>query len=1172
MSARLALLFALAIAATTIGSCSSGLGNNLPDDSAPVDNGDNPNLPVGLDVGVMPTSPIGEPAVAGVVVPAIGAAPQREIVLLAFSTAANAADADGVGGALSRDAVTDANSQSDVFVAAICAQDIDPRAFSQSLAGKFRHPRCATCHSMERSDTLAFTSSPQAHAGPAPGSGFPINAPETCAPCHVNSTNFPVPGWQAPAASFDLRSKTVAELAQAAQGVPADETEHFVTDPRVLWALDSGVLPQVGGRNGRADDDHDGVLEPEDSDGVNRTVPGGSRVFLEEIEAWRESGLLVSNAAAVKDITLASRASGGSAAPNGASGAPRVLWVPNGAFNPAAPVASNPIGTLFVVYQSTGSDIAGTDNNGASDVFRAAVQLRAAADGSLDLLYVSTELCSATNGTSIAGDAASTAPAIGGANGTLVVFQSVATNLVAGDGNGASDVFVRTAGSTSTLRLSLGNAASEAPAIDPTGTTVAFESDATDLIAGDQNGERDVFFVPADGSGSPTRASVTGNGSEGTGGASSAASVHVAGGRTRVVFQSNKTNLATGLVAATNVYLFDSAQAGTTLLNQRVSPSGDAIGNGSARAPVITADGSVIAFESEASNIDALRPTDGNRASDVFLLETTQLASGNVLPFRISVAATSLTDGNGASTRPTAGVFTGSANFQTGFIAYSTAATNLGTADSTPIMVSFLDETSGVTADFTTDVTRGAAPLTVQFTDRSLGSPTAWQWDFDNDGNVDSTLQNPSFTYTTPGTYDVRLVATNEVGSVTETKAAVVTVFEPVVAGFTPSTTSGPAPLAVTFTNTSTGAASFLWDFGDGTSSTATSPVKTFASGGSFLVTLTATGPGGVDTETRTITAASSASFTITAGPGQIGASTTAYESTTLTFTSTSTGSPTSFSWDFDSVGAPGTLTATGSTVNRSFPGTTSSTRTFVVRLTVNGPGGQAQTTRNLIIVSDTETATLQAAGDTTIYSESTGFSNGAGAKIVVGSAYSGVAIVGFRRSPLRFDLSGTVPNTSTINSVQVQLTLVSPTAVAPTANQNTGDRNIRFRRLTTAWTEGTTAPAAFGQGIAATGGDATWASPWTTAGGDVAQSSGNPINSTTLVVGNTLQAYTTTNGAQMVADVQGWANDPATNFGWLLVGDEIAARTVKFFEARNPSSTTPGEPRLVVGYTRPLF
>jgi PKD repeat protein len=477
-----------------------------------------------------------------------------------------------------------------------------------------------------------------------------------------------------------------------------------------------------------------------------------------------------------------------------------------------------------------------------------------------------------------------------------------------------------------------------------------------------------------------------------------------------------------------------------------------------------------------------------------------------------------------------------------------------------------------IEADFTATPTSGTAPLLVNFTDTSTQSPTAWQWDFDNDGNVDSTLQNPSFTYTTPGTYDVRLVATNEVGSVTETKAAVVTVFEPVVAGFTPSTTSGPAPLAVTFTNTSTGAASFLWDFGDGTSSTATSPVKTFASGGSFLVTLTATGPGGVDTETRTITAASSASFTITAGPGQIGASTTAYESTTLTFTSTSTGSPTSFSWDFDSVGAPGTLTATGSTVNRSFPGTTSSTRTFVVRLTVNGPGGQAQTTRNLIIVSDTETATLQAAGDTTIYSESTGFSNGAGAKIVVGSAYSGVAIVGFRRSPLRFDLSGTVPNTSTINSVQVQLTLVSPTAVAPTANQNTGDRNIRFRRLTTAWTEGTTAPAAFGQGIAATGGDATWASPWTTAGGDVAQSSGNPINSTTLVVGNTLQAYTTTNGAQMVADVQGWANDPATNFGWLLVGDEIAARTVKFFEARNPSSTTPGEPRLVVGYTRPLF
>ena len=74
-------------------------------------------------------------------------------------------------------------------------------------------------------------------------------------------------------------------------------------------------------------------------------------------------------------------------------------------------------------------------------------------------------------------------------------------------------------------------------------------------------------------------------------------------------------------------------------------------------------------------------------------------------------------------------------------------------------------------ADFEADMTSGTAPLTVQFTDLSSNTPTSWAWDFYNDGTVDSTLQNPSCTYSTAGTYTVKLTATNEGGSDDEIKS-----------------------------------------------------------------------------------------------------------------------------------------------------------------------------------------------------------------------------------------------------------------------------------------------------------------------------------------------------------------------------------------------------------------
>ncbi|RKY16567.1 MAG: hypothetical protein DRP63_05170, partial [Planctomycetota bacterium] len=60
-------------------------------------------------------------------------------------------------------------------------------------------------------------------------------------------------------------------------------------------------------------------------------------------------------------------------------------------------------------------------------------------------------------------------------------------------------------------------------------------------------------------------------------------------------------------------------------------------------------------------------------------------------------------------------------------------------------------------ADFEANPTYGKAPLTVNLTDKSTGRVTQWEWDFDGDGTVDSTVQNPTWTYNYPGWYTVRL-------------------------------------------------------------------------------------------------------------------------------------------------------------------------------------------------------------------------------------------------------------------------------------------------------------------------------------------------------------------------------------------------------------------------------
>ncbi|HOI13823.1 MAG TPA: PKD domain-containing protein, partial [Methanoculleus sp.] len=162
------------------------------------------------------------------------------------------------------------------------------------------------------------------------------------------------------------------------------------------------------------------------------------------------------------------------------------------------------------------------------------------------------------------------------------------------------------------------------------------------------------------------------------------------------------------------------------------------------------------------------------------------------------------------------------------------------------------------TADFTATPTSGDVPLAVTFTDLSTVSPTSWAWDFENDGVVDSTEQNPTHTYTTAGTYTVNLTVSNAAGSDAEVKTDYITVTgggsggEAPVANFTADVTSGKAPLTVNFTDLSTGyPTSWLWDFGDGTNATEQNPQHVYTVVGTYNVSLTATNADGSTTATK---------------------------------------------------------------------------------------------------------------------------------------------------------------------------------------------------------------------------------------------------------------------------------------------------------------------------------
>ena len=117
-------------------------------------------------------------------------------------------------------------------------------------------------------------------------------------------------------------------------------------------------------------------------------------------------------------------------------------------------------------------------------------------------------------------------------------------------------------------------------------------------------------------------------------------------------------------------------------------------------------------------------------------------------------------------------------------------------------------------ANFAANTTNGTLPLAVQFTDKSTGYITSYAWDFDGDGNVDSTAQNPSYTYTKSGNYTVKETVTGPGGSDSTTSIITVNAPDLVVTNVTANNGTGgymfanePNVISVTVENNGTAAA-----------------------------------------------------------------------------------------------------------------------------------------------------------------------------------------------------------------------------------------------------------------------------------------------------------------------------------------------------------------------------
>jgi len=305
----------------------------------------------------------------------------------------------------------------------------------------------------------------------------------------------------------------------------------------------------------------------------------------------------------------------------------------------------------FVVFESDATNIVLNDTNGVSDIFLHDVVL-----GTTERVSISSTEAQ-SNGASFWPDVS--------ADGRYVIFQSAATNLVPGDTNAASDIFIRDRQASNTFRISVsgggvqGNAGSSECAISDDGEYAAYVSSASNLVAGDTNGVADAFRYDID-TGAVLRVSLTVSNLQANG---STSDVAINDDGDFIAFSSSATNLVIGDTnGVTDVFRREISNPSTTRISRHTN---GAEGNGTSRSPSISASGQVVAFRSAATNLVS---GDTNGVDDVFVRNV-----GAVTTVRASVSSSNA-QGNGAS-------LGAAISADARYVAFQSSATDLVTND-----------------------------------------------------------------------------------------------------------------------------------------------------------------------------------------------------------------------------------------------------------------------------------------------------------------------------------------------------------------------------------------------------------------------------------------------------------------------------------------------------------
>ncbi len=320
------------------------------------------------------------------------------------------------------------------------------------------------------------------------------------------------------------------------------------------------------------------------------------------------------------------------------------------------------------VFISGSSDLVPNDTNNAEDVFAADLNT-----GAVTRVSVSSAGVEPNGGAGHGQFGALNPGASISANGRYVAYPSLSSNLVAGDTNNWSDVFLTDrdsdgngvfdeAGTLVTTRVSVsgsgaqGDSYSHMPTISGDGRYVCFVSHATNLVANDTNSAPDIF-VRDTVNGTTIRASVSSSGTQANGGSGGAI---ISGDGRWVAFHSGASDLVAGDTNGTDDVFVRDLQSGATT---RVSvDSAGAEANGASGVGAITADGRFVTFTSAATNLVA---GDANGRFDIFVHDTQSAAT-----VRVSVSTSGVEGNNHA--------WDSSISDDGRYVMFSTEATNIG--------------------------------------------------------------------------------------------------------------------------------------------------------------------------------------------------------------------------------------------------------------------------------------------------------------------------------------------------------------------------------------------------------------------------------------------------------------------------------------------------------------